>query len=131
MVVPGMYLIERAHEQKTHVSEICTHNAHNCGAYLLGIREVLKQRILAPDDSLLLIRLRVFETCCLACVPTEQPIATSRQTSARRAQQTGNGWCVMDAPMEVGSDFVTFARTDRMALSTARLEKLGTSLRVT
>jgi hypothetical protein len=37
----------------------------------------------------------------------------------------------MDAPMKVRSDFVTFARADRMALSTARLEKLGTSLRVT
>ena len=43
MVVPGMYLVERAHEQKTHISEICTHNAYNnCGAYLLGIHEVLK-----------------------------------------------------------------------------------------
>jgi hypothetical protein len=37
----------------------------------------------------------------------------------------------MDAPMKVRSDFVTFARADRMALSTARLEKLSTSLRVT
>jgi hypothetical protein len=37
----------------------------------------------------------------------------------------------MDAPMKVRSDFVTFSRADRMALSTARLEKLSTSLRVT
>jgi hypothetical protein len=87
MVVPGMNLIERAHEQKTHMSEICTHNACNCGAYLLGIREVLKQRTLAPDDSLLLVRFRVFETCCLARMATEQTIATSRRTSARRAPQ--------------------------------------------
>jgi hypothetical protein len=57
------------------------------GAYLLGILEVLKQRILTPDDSLLLVRLCVFETCCLAGVPTEQTIATSRRTSARRAPQ--------------------------------------------
>jgi hypothetical protein len=84
-----MYLIERAHEQKTHISEICTHNAYSRSAYLLGIREVLKQRILAPDDSLLLVRLRVFETCCLARVPTEQAIATSRRTSAGRAPQLG------------------------------------------
>ena len=83
MVVPGMNLIERAHKQKAHISEICTHNAYDYSAYLLGILEVLKQRILAPDDSLLLVRLRVFETCCLAGVPTEQTIATSRRTSAR------------------------------------------------
>jgi hypothetical protein len=89
MVVPGMYLIECAHEQKTHISDICTHNAYNCGAYLLGIREVLKQRILAPDDSLLLVRFRVFETCCLARLPTEQTIATSRRKSAGRAPQLG------------------------------------------
>jgi hypothetical protein len=87
MVVPGMYLIERAHEQKTQISEICTHNAYSCGAYLFGICEVLKQRILAPDDSLLLVRLGVFETCCLARLPTEQTIATSRRTSAGRARQ--------------------------------------------
>ena len=37
----------------------------------------------------------------------------------------------MYAPMKVRSDFVTFARADRMALSTACLEKLSTSLRVT
>jgi hypothetical protein len=37
----------------------------------------------------------------------------------------------MDAPMKVRSDFVTFARAESMALSTARLEKLSTSLRVT
>ena len=129
MVVPGMYLIERAHGQKTNISEICTHNAYDRGTYLLGILEVLKQRILAPDDSLLLVRLCVFEACCLAGVPTEQTIATSRRTSARRAPQLG--WHVMDAPMKVRSDFVTFARADRMALSTARLEKLSTSLRVT
>jgi hypothetical protein len=130
MVVPGMNLVERAHEQKTHISEICTHNAYDCGAYLFGILKVLKQRILAPDDSLLLVRLRVFETCCLAGMPTEQTIATSRRTSARRAPER-DGWCVIDAPMKVRSDFVTFARAGRMALSTARLEKLSTSLRVT
>src|SRR6266576_2066219 len=128
MVVPGINLIERAHEQKTHISEICTHNAYGCGTYLLGILEVLKQRILTPDDSLLLVRLRVFETCCLAGVPTNQTVATSRRTSAIA---TTNGWYVMDAPMKVRSDFVTFSRADRMALSTARLEKLSTSLRVT
>ena len=44
---------------------------------------------------------------------------------------TRNGWRVMDAPVKVRSDFVTFARADRMALGTARLEKLSTSLRVT
>jgi hypothetical protein len=33
--------------------------------------------------------------------------------------------------MKVRSDLVTFTRADRMALSTARLEKLSTSLRVT
>jgi hypothetical protein len=37
----------------------------------------------------------------------------------------------MDAPMKVRSDFVTFARAESMALSTARLEKLSTSFRVT
>jgi hypothetical protein len=89
MVVPGIYLIERAHEQKTPISEICTHNAYSCGAYLLRIRKVLKQRILAPDDSFLLVRLRIFETCCLARVPTEQTIATSRRTSAGRTPQLG------------------------------------------
>src|ERR1700674_3250299 len=36
-VVPGMYLIQRAHEQKTHISEICTHNTYS-GVYLLGSR---------------------------------------------------------------------------------------------
>lgn len=89
MVVPGMNLIERAQEQKTRVSKICTHNAYDWGTYLLGILEVLKQRILAPDNSLLLVRLCVFETCCLAGVPTEQTIATSRRTSARPAPQLG------------------------------------------
>ena len=84
-----MYLIQRAHEQKTTISEICTHNAYSHGAYLLGIREVLKQRIFAPDDSLLLVCLCVFETRCLARLPTEQSIATSRRTSADRAQQLG------------------------------------------
>jgi hypothetical protein len=89
--------------------------------------EVLKQCILAPDDSLLLVRLRVFETCCLARVPTEQTIATSRRTSAGHALQLGMDG-VMDAPMKVRSDFVTFARTESMALSTACLEKLSTAL---
>ncbi len=37
----------------------------------------------------------------------------------------------MDAPVKVRSDFVTFTRADSMALSTARLEELSTSLRVT
>jgi hypothetical protein len=60
------------------------YNAYNCGAYLLGIREVLKQRILAPDDSLLLVCVRVLETFCLTGVATEQTSATSRRTSARR-----------------------------------------------
>jgi hypothetical protein len=55
--------------------------------------------------------------------------ATSRPTSARR--RNGNGLYVRDALMKVRSNFVTFARADRMALSTARLEKLSTSLRVT
>jgi hypothetical protein len=37
----------------------------------------------------------------------------------------------MHTPMKVRSDLVTFTRADCMALSTARLEKLSTSLRVT
>ena len=38
---------------------------------------------------------------------------------------------LMDSPVKVRSDFVTFPRAERMALSTARFEKLSTSLRVT
>jgi hypothetical protein len=45
--------------------------------YLFGVREVLKERVLAPDNSLLLVRLGVFETCGLTRMPTEQTFATS------------------------------------------------------
>ena len=45
--------------------------------------------------------------------------------------ETENRRCVMNAPMKVRSDFVTFARADSVALSTARLEELSTSLGVT
>jgi hypothetical protein len=38
---------------------------------------------------------------------------------------------MMDVPMKVRSNFVALACTDSMALGTARLEKLGTSLSVT
>jgi hypothetical protein len=40
--------------------------------YLFWVCKVLKERVLAPDDSLLLIRIGVLKTCCLASVPTEQ-----------------------------------------------------------
>jgi len=77
------------------------------GGHLMSlVHEVLKQRIIAPDDSLLLVCLRVFEICCLACLPAKQT-------------------------MKVRSDFMTFARADRMAFSTARLEKMSSSLCVT
>lgn len=37
----------------------------------------------------------------------------------------------MDVPVKVRSDFVAFASPESMALGTARLEKLSTSLSVT
>ena len=71
-------VLERAHEQKTHISDNCTHNACNCKAYLFGVREVLKERIRAPFNSLLLIRIGVLETLRLSRMPTEKTVATSR-----------------------------------------------------
>ena len=41
-------------------------------SYLFWVCKVFKERVLSPDDSLLLVRIGVLETCCLASVPTEQ-----------------------------------------------------------
>ena len=76
IVVPGMYLSVGT-KRKHIISKICTHNACNCKVYLFGVREVLKKRVLAPDNSLFLVRLSVFETFCLTRMPTEQTFATS------------------------------------------------------
>ena len=77
MVVPGMYLSARANKHKTHIRDKCTQNARNREAYLFGVGEVLKEGILAPDNSLLLVSLGVLEACSLTRMPAEQTVATS------------------------------------------------------
>ena len=44
------------------------------GTYLFGVGEVLEKRVVAPDDSLLLVRIGVFETCSLSSLPTDQTL---------------------------------------------------------
>lgn len=96
------------------------------GAYLFGVGEVLEKRVLAPGNSLLLVCLGVFETCCLTSLPTDQALPRHKHQHApvhRRHRDS--------LPMKVRPDFVAFARADRMALGAARLEKLSTALSVT
>ena len=96
------------------------------GAYLFGVGQVLEKCVLAPGDSLLLVRIGIFETCRLTSLPTDQAMPRHEYQHApvhRRHRDS--------VPMKVRSDFVAFARADRMALGAARLEELSTALSVT
>ena len=96
------------------------------GEYLFRVGKVIEKRGLTPDNSLLLVCLGVFETCCLTSLSTEQTLPRHEHQHAHAHKTYGNG-----VPVKVRSDFVAFTRADCMALGTTRLEKLSTALSVT
>jgi hypothetical protein len=96
------------------------------GAYLFRVGQVLEKRVLAPGDSLLLVRVGVFETCRLTSLSTDQALPRHEHQHAHVRRRHRDS-----VPMKVRSDFVAFTRADRMALGAARLEELSTALSVT
>ena len=55
-------------------------------AYLFRVGKVVEERVFTPNNSLLLIRLGVFETCRLTSVSTEQALSRHEHQPSVRAR---------------------------------------------